>query len=206
MRKVIAIEFVSLDGVIQAPGGPEEDLSGTFQYGGWLAPFSDGKSHEALGLTYGEPYDLLLGRTTYDIFSAYWPAFKSEDEMSMNFANEFNACKKFVATHRPETLKWKNSESLGADIAQGVEKIKLSSDKNLLVVGSSDLLHTLLAHDLVDEIHLHIAPVILGKGKRLFDEKSRPRSLKLLRSVISETGVLLMNYGRGGEVKTGSLG
>lgn len=212
MRKVIAVEFVSLDGVIQAPGGPEEDTSGNFKFGGWLAPYPDEAFGEALGATYGRPYDLLLGRRTYDIFAGYWPqvAAKSEadgvSEGDLKFAREFDACTKYVATHSPQTLKWKHSQGLGSDAAQSVKKLKDEEGKALLVVGSSDFLHTLLANDLVDELHLLIAPVILGKGKRLFDEHSKPRSLKLIRSAVSFTGVLLMNYGREGEVKTGSLG
>ncbi|HXH74121.1 MAG TPA: dihydrofolate reductase family protein [Bacteriovoracaceae bacterium] len=211
MRKVIAVEFVSLDGVIQAPGGPEEDTSEIFKFGGWLVPYSDEKAAEALGVTYGQPYDLLLGRRTYDIFAGYWPkvAAKSEadglDESDLKFAREFDECTKYVATHSPDTLKWQHSQALGSDIVQGVKKLKSESGKILLVVGSSDFLHTLLANDLVDELHLHITPLILGKGKRLFDDNSKPRSLKLTRSAISSTGVLLMNYGRDGEVKTGSF-
>lgn len=211
MRKIVAVEFVSLDGVIQAPGGPEEDTSNGFQFGGWLFPFSDEASDEALGVTYGQPYDLLLGRKTYDIFADYWPkvaertAHDKVSEGEINFARQFDECHKFVATHSPSTLVWKNSHSLGTDIIQGLKNLRREGDKTLLVVGSSDFLHTLLAHDLVDELHLHIAPLILGKGKKLFDDSSTPRTLKLLRSVISPKGVLLMNYGRDGEVKTGSF-
>ena len=128
----------------------------------------------------------------------------SKDDLK--FARAFDACNKYVATHSPNTLKWKNSLGLGADAVQGVKKLIAENGKTLLVVGSSDFLHTLLAHDLVDELHLHIAHVILGKGKRLFDEDGKPRSLKLARSVVSSTGVLLMNYERGGEVQTGSIG
>lgn len=212
MRKIIAVEFVSLDGVIQAPGGPEEDTSGDFKFGGWLAPYADQAATEALTITYGEPYDLLLGRRTYDIFAGYWPkvAAKSEadgfSEGDLKFAREFDACTKYVATHSPKTLNWQHSQDLGSDIVQSVNMLKNESGKILLVVGSSDLLHTLLKNDLVDELHLHISPVILGKGKRLFDENSKPRSLRIIRSVVSSTGVLLMNYGRDGEVKTGSFG
>ncbi len=212
MRKIVAVEFVSLDGVIQAPGGPDEDPSGGFRFGGWLAPLADKIAGEALSLTYGTPYDLLLGRRTYDIFAAYWPKVAARNEADgvsagdLKFAREFNACFKYVATHHPATLGWEHSRPLGDDVVEGVRRLKKEDGKVLLIVGSSDLLHTLLAHDLVDELHLHIAPVILGKGKRLFDETSAPRSLKLTRSVISSTGVLLMNYERGGEVRTGSFG
>ena len=209
MRKIIVVEFISLDNVIQAPGGPEEDTSEHFKFGGWLVPYSDEALGEALSITYGQPYDLLLGRKTYDIFAAYWPqmAAKTEgiNESDRKFAMEFDACTKYVATHFPDSLKWKNSKSLGAGVVQEIEKLKKSDGKNLLVIGSSRLVHTLLAHDLVDEMHLMVAPIVLGKGKRLFDENSKPRAFKLTRSAISKTGMLLMKYVRDGEVKTGSF-
>lgn len=209
MRKIIVVEFISLDNVIQAPGGPEEDTSDQFRFGGWLVPFSDEALGEALGITYGEPYDLLLGRKTYDIFAAYWPvmAAKTEgiSESDRKFALEFDACTKYVATHSSETLKWKNSKSLGAGVAQEIEKLKKSAGKNLLVIGSSKLVHTLLAHDLVDEMHLMVAPIVLGKGKRLFDENSKPQAFKLTRSVVSKSGMLLMNYIRNGQIQTGTF-
>lgn len=207
MRKIIVVEFISLDGVTQAPGGPDEDTSGSFKFGGWLAPYGDSDFLEALKFTYGEPYDLLLGRKTYDIFAAYWPnqLGKAGANDDLKFAEKFNACTKYVATHSTESLKWNNSESLGADVVSKIKAIKEAGNDNLLVVGSSHFVHTLLAHDLVDELHLFITPVILGKGKRLFDENSKPRALKLTRSVISKTGMLLVNYGRDGEIKTGSV-
>lgn len=209
MRKIIVVEFISLDGVIQAPGGPDEDTSGQFKFGGWLPPYADETLAEALEITYGQPYDLLLGRKTYDIFAAYWPqiAVKKEgvNESDRKFATEFDACTKYVATHFSDTLKWKNSKSLGAGVAQEIEKLKKSNGKNLLVIGSSKLVHTLLAHNLADEMHLMIAPIVLGKGKRLFDENSTPAAFKLTHSVVSKTGMLLMHYAREGEVKTGSF-
>jgi len=211
MRKLIAVEFISLDGVIQAPGGPEEDTSNGFTFGGWLAPYGDKSLMEALKISYGSPYDLLLGRNTYNIFANYWPGFeeankgKPVDESTINFAKDFNACTKYVATHSPKTLNWKNSESLGDNIIQKIEDIKKSNNKNLLVVGSSNLVHTLLAHNLIDELHLYMAPVILGKGKRLFDDTSKASAFKVVRSVISETGMSLIHYVREGEVRTASI-
>ncbi len=211
MRKIVVVEFISLDGVTQAPGAPGEDTSGGFQFGGWLVPYGDQSLNDALKISYGQPYDLLLGRKTYDIFAAYWPEVaeknkgKAVDQSEIDFANDFNACIKYVATHSPETLKWKNSESLGTDIVQKLEALKKEDGKTLLVVGSSNLAHTLLVHDLVDELHLYIAPIVLGHGKRLFDENSKPRSFKLIRSVISETGMSLMHYKRDGEIRTGSF-
>jgi dihydrofolate reductase len=205
MRKIIIVEFISLDGVIQAPGEANEDTSGAFKFGGWLAPYLDQDLGEALTFTYSKPYDLLLGRNTYNIFSNYWPNVKPKNEMEVKFAEEFNSCKKYVATHSPDSLKWHNSESLGTDIVQKLREIKNSNGKNLLVVGSSNLAQTLFAHDLVDEMHLYMAPIILGYGKRLFDEHSTPHSLKMTRSVISKTGMVLVNYERAGEIKTGSM-
>lgn len=212
MRKIIVVEFMSLDGVVQAPGGPQEDTSGSFKFGGWLVPYSDAALNEALKFTYAPAYDLLLGRRTYDIFAAYWPKeaekLKEKDNPNdeLKFAQKFNSCTKYVATHSPESLNWQNSEPLGLDIVQKLKTIKSSGEKNLLVVGSSHFVHTLLAHDLVDELHLYIAPIILGKGKRLFDEGSLPIAFKLTRSVISKTGMMLVNYSREGEVKTGEFG
>ncbi len=211
MRKIIVVEFMSLDGVTQAPGGPQEDISGEFKFGGWLVPYGDQDLNEALKISYGAPYDLLLGRRTYDIFAGHWPKVaegmkgKNVDESEINFARDFNACIKYVATHSPESLGWKNSESLGNNIVKTIESIKRTGDKNLLVVGSSNLTHTLLTHDLVDELHIYMAPIILGKGKRLFDEHSKPRAFKLTRSVTSGSGMILMHYSREGEVKTGSF-
>lgn len=205
LRNINVVEFISLDGVIQAPGGPGEDSSGAFKYGGWLVPYSDSSLNEALKITYGRPYDLLLGKKTYDIFAAYWPN-QVDSGSDPEFAKQFNECKKYVATHSSEKLLWKNSFPLGKDIIQNLKEIKESGDKNLLVVGSSDFVHTLLAHDLVDELHLYMAPIILGKGKRLFDETSKPAAFKLTRSVTSESGMILMNYVRAGEVMVGSFG
>lgn len=206
MGRIIVVQFVSLDGVIQAPGAPDEDSSGGFRFGGWVAPFTDEKLDEALKFTYEQPYNLLLGRKTYDIFAAYWPRVKSEDEMTRKFQNEFNACTKFVATHHPETLKWENSVSLGNDIAEAVRALKVTTDKNLLVLGSSELTHKLFAEDLVDELHLFTAPVILGKGKRLFDETSKPVAMMLNRWSISKTDMIFTVFVREGEVQTGTVG
>lgn len=210
MRKIIVVEFITLDGVTQAPGGPEEDTAGGFKFGGWLAPYGDETLMEGLAITYGKPYDLLLGRKTYDIFANYWPMMTADkpgiQESDLKFANEFNSCKKYVATHSHETLKWNNSESLGSDVVSKIKQIKESGDKNLLVVGSAHFAHTLFEHDLVDDIHLFCAPIILGHGKRLFAATSMPKAWKLTRSAVSKTGLICMNYTREGEIKTGSMG
>jgi dihydrofolate reductase len=208
MRKIIIVEFITLDGVIQAPGGPEEDTSGDFKLGGWLVPFSDESLNEALGLSYGQPYDLLLGRKTYDIFAGYWPRMAERNDIDAGekkFANDFNACTKYVATHSPDSLKWKNTEWLGNNLVEKLKSLKNSGDKNLLVIGSGHLAHELFMNDLVDEMHLFTAPVILGHGKRLFDAKSTPLTFKLTRSAISKTGMILTQYRRVGSVNTGSF-
>ncbi len=208
MRKIIVVEFITLDGVIQGPGGPEEDTSGDFKFGGWLVPFSDETLNEAIGLSYGSPYDLLLGRKTYDIFAGYWPKMAERNDIDAGekkFAQDFNACTKFVATHTPDTLKWQNSEGLGTNIVEKLKSIKNSGDKDLLVIGSGHLAHELFMNDLVDEMHLFMAPVILGHGKRLFDAKSIPLTFKLTRSAISKTGMILTQYSRVGKVMTGSF-
>lgn len=209
MRKIIVVEFMSLDNVIQAPGGFEEDKSDGFEFGGWLAPHADESLGEALQFTYGKPFDLLLGRKTYNIFANYWPDKENDpkaDPGDIQFSKAFNACTKYVATHSPETLTWKNTEALGANLGESLKKLKASGDKNLLVIGSGNFVHTLLALDLVDELHLYIAPIILGKGKRLFDESSVPKTFKLERSVISKTGMILVNYSKAGGIETGNMG
>jgi dihydrofolate reductase len=206
MRKVIVGAMVSLDGVMQAPGGPEEDPTGGFKYGGWVAGYWD----EALGRTIGEnfatPFDLLLGRRTYDIFAAYWPYREtSADPGTVHIAKRFNAARKYVATHRPDSLAWQNSHGLGNDVAAGVRELKKVDGPALLTQGSTELLHLLFKHDLVDELNLTVFPLLLGKGKRLFDDGSAPGSLKLLKSDASPSGALIARYGRGGEVKTGNF-
>lgn len=209
MRKIILVAFMSLDNVVQGGGAPDEDTSGGFEHGGWLAPYADESLMEALKISYGRPYDLMLGRKTYDIFAAYWPK-KAEDPNAergdIDFATEFNACTKYVATHSPKTMNWKNTEWLGENVVQRISELKKSGDKNLLVVGSPNFSHTLLANDLVDELHLFITPIVLGKGKRLFDESSHARAFKLERSVTSKTGMILLKYSRAGEIQTGSMG
>lgn len=203
MRKIIAAAFVSLDGVMQAPGGPEEDRSGGFEFGGWTVPFwqqGDDVLEAAMGDLFAAPYDLLLGRRTYDIFAAHWSHIKDDP-----IAAAFNAVTKYVATHRPDSLTWRNTEWLGEDVVARLRELKASEGKNVLTQGSSDLLQTLLAADLVDELRLLIFPVLLGKGKKLFGDGAVPAGLKLTSSKASNTGVILANYDRAGEVATGSF-
>jgi len=211
MRKVIVGVFTSLDGVMQAPGGPEEDRSGGFQFGGWVAPFSSEETGDAIGELFTKPFDLLLGRTTYDIFAAYWPYYETDpaapnyDAGGAHIANTFNAATKFVATHHPETLTWQNSRALGPDIGAAVRALKAADGPDLVVQGSTELIHILLREDLIDHLQLLIFPIIFGSGKRLFDMGSAPRALKLTHSQVSPDGVIIARYERGGEIATGSF-
>jgi dihydrofolate reductase len=211
MRKIIAAAFVSLDGVMQAPGGPEEDPTGGFRYGGWLPAFWDDELGAALDKSFAQPFDLLLGRRTYDIFAAHWPHIQLDPSASdfeagnAEIARTFNRITKYVATHRPESLDWQNSQALGADVVAALRKLKQGGGPNLMTQGSSELLRLLLANDLVDELRLFTFPLLLGKGKRLFDESGTPGTLKLTSSTISPNGVIITRYERAGEVQTGSF-
>jgi dihydrofolate reductase len=211
MRRIIATAFISLDGVIQAPGGPDEDPTGGFKYGGWTAPYGD----EALGAAIGEgmsrPFDLLLGHTTYDIFAAHWP-YISTDPSSGDYepgeagiARVFNGTVKHVATHEPDTMTWENSRWLGKDAVAGLRKLKGEDGPDLLVWGSGKLVQQLSAADLVDEFQLMIYPLVLGKGKRLFGDAAAPAAFRLESSQATTTGVVIATYRRAGEVKTGSF-
>jgi dihydrofolate reductase len=204
MRKVIVAAFLSLDGVMQAPGGPGEDTSGEFSLGGWIVPYADETSGESLGELFSRPFDLLLGRKTYDIFAGYWPHYPAEGE-AREIAELFNAATKHVATHRPETLAWQNSSALDEDVIASVRRLKRQDGPDLLTQGSSQLVQQLLATDLVDELRLMVHPVLLGKGKRLFDARSQPSAFRLERSQGSSSGVVISRYLREGEVRTGSF-
>lgn len=204
MRKVIVAAFVSLDGVMQGPGGPQEDTDGGFRFGGWVAPFFDEAVGEGVGEGMQEPFALLLGRRTYDIFAAHWPHVP-EDHPDRALADLFNGLSKHVATHRPESLEWIGSESLGEDIVAGVRKLKAADGPNLLTQGSTQLVHQLFAADLVDELRTLTFPVVLGQGKQLFDGKSAPRAFKLVKSTASPSGVVLATYARAGEIAVGDF-
>jgi dihydrofolate reductase len=211
MRKIIAAAFVSLDGVMQAPGGPEEDPTGGFEYGGWLPAFWDDELSAALDKNFAAPFDLLLGRRTYDIFAAHWPHIQVDpsasdfDALNADIANTFNRITKYVATHRPETLDWQNSESLGADIVATLRKLKQGDGPDLMTQGSSELLRILFENDLVDELRVFTFPLLLGKGKRMFGNASAPHTLTLASSSISPNGVVIATYERAGAVQTGSF-
>ena len=204
MRKIIVAAFTSLDGVMQAPGGPEEDRSGGFAYGGWVAPHFDETVGEAMGELFSRPFELLLGRRTYDIFAAHWPRVP-DDNPDAGIAALFNGITKHVATHRPDSLDWQNSRALGEDVIASLRALKQGDGPDLLTQGSSDLVQQLLAADLVDELRVLVFPVVLGRGKRLFGDNAAPGGLKLRKSVASPNGVVIASYERAGEVQTGSF-
>ncbi|MGD9475946.1 dihydrofolate reductase family protein [Shinella sp. G-2] len=202
MRKIIVGAFTSLDGIMQAPGGPQEDPIGGFRFGGWAAPLFDEKMGAAIGETFAQPFDLLLGRKTYDIFAAHWPYVEKDDPIGPLF----DRINKYVATRNPAFRPtWQNSHALGADTVAAVKTLKAGDGPNLLTQGSTEFLKALFEHDLVDEVHVSVFPVILGKGKRLFGDASFPRALTLIDSRTSDTGVVMSKYARAGEVATGSF-
>jgi dihydrofolate reductase len=200
MRKIIVITFVSLDGVMQAPGGPEEDISGGFKYGGWTTPYFDEFAGKVMGEQMSlERSELLLGRKTYEIFAGYWPHHAAGWP-------GINEVKKYVASHNSSyKLDWENSVLLSDNVAEIVKKLRNEDGPDLHVWGSGNLIQTLLKHDLVDELWLKIFPVTLGPGKRLFDEGTIPVAFKLTDCKSSPLGVIVANYKRVGEVKTGSF-
>ena len=202
MRKIIVGAFVSLDGVMQAPGGPKEDTAGGFTLGGWTFNYWDDAMGAFMSEGFSKPFDLLLGRKTYDIFAAHWPRVSDDDPI----AAAFNKVTKYVATRSPgKPLAWKNSQTLGNDPVASLRDIKRQQGPDLLVQGSGDFIQTLLANDMVDEFNLLIFPLLLGLGKRLFNSGAMPAGLKLTSSVTSSTGVIMARYERGGEIVPGSF-
>ncbi len=202
MRKIIAATFVSLDGVMQAPGGPEEDPVDGFKFGGWVAPHFDEALGNVVDGVFSRPFDLLLGRKTYDIFAAHWPHAPEGDPIG----TLFDRITKFVATRNPDfKFDWQKSESLGSDVVASLKKLKQSDGPDLLIQGSSDLVQTLLKNRLIDEFTLMISPVVLGKGKRLFGDGTAPMGMKLVSSEITPNSVVVLKYLPDGEVKTGSF-
>jgi dihydrofolate reductase len=199
MRKLIVLSFISLDGVMQAPGGPEEDTSGGFKFGGWTVPHFDDMGGKIMGEQMGHPFDLLLGRRTYDIFAAFWP--KEDDET----ARAINRATKYVVSHRPVSLDWKKTILINGDVAEKIRKLKGEDGPELQVHGSGNMIQTLLRYDLVDELWLKTFPVVLGKGKRLFANGTMPGGWQLLDSQVTPSGVIAASYGRAGEVKLGSF-
>jgi dihydrofolate reductase len=202
MRRIIVASFTSLDGVMQAPGGPQEDPTGGFTLGGWTAPYFDEALGASLGEIFGRPFDLLLGRKTYDIFAAHWPYVADPNEP---IAGVFNQVTKYVASRSRPKLTWQNSRLLGDDVVASLRELKREDGPDLLVQGSSNLLQTLWTHRLVDEFSVLIFPVVLGRGKRVFGDGAVPAALKLVKSQSYPTGVIVANYQPAGEVKTGDF-
>ena len=196
MRKIIVLSFITLDGVMQAPGGPEEDTSGRFKYGGWVAPYGDevyGKVMEKQM----KPADLLLGRKTFEIFADYWP----EHENGWSGINDVT---KYVLSRTMKKSDWKNSVFLKS--LADIKKLKRSKGSDIKVWGSGKLIQLLLKNDLVDELWLNIHPLTLGKGKKLFDNGAIPAAFTLIESAVTTSGVIIVNYQRAGKVKTGTVG
>lgn len=196
MRKIIVLSFISLDGVMQAPGGPGEDPSGNFTLEGWAAGYWDDVLSSTMDKQLGRPFDLLLGRKTYDIFADYWPKFP---ESSISKAT------KYVVTHRSLPPDWEKSIRISGDAVAEIIKLKESNGPELQVHGSSSLIQILLKHDLIDELWLKIFPITLGKGKKLFGEGTIPAAFTLTHCEASPNGIIIANYKRSGDVKTGSF-
>jgi dihydrofolate reductase len=194
MRKLVILTFLSLDGVMQAPGGKGEDPSGGFDLEGWTVPYFD----ETLGEEMDQPFDLLLGHKTFDIFAGYWPDHP-ENGAGINKAT------KYVVSNGTVDTSWKETVQISGDVVAKIQELKEQDGPMLQVHGSSDLIQTLLRHDLADELWLKIFPVTLGKGKRLFGEGTKPAAYKLTASLVSPSGVIVASYARNGEVKTGSF-
>ncbi|HEY9477437.1 MAG TPA: dihydrofolate reductase family protein [Microbacteriaceae bacterium] len=200
MRKLIVQTFLTLDGVMQAPGGPEEDDSGGFAHGGWSVNYWDDRMGEVMGAAMGGPFDLLLGRKTYDIFAAYWPHASEEAG-----AKPLNDATKYVASRGHPSLQWRESVLIDGDVAEGVADLKKQDGPELQVHGSGNLIQTLLRNNLVDEFRLWVFPLVIGSGKRLFADGTVPSGLKLVDSTVSSTGVIMGTYQPAGEIITGSF-
>jgi dihydrofolate reductase len=198
MRKIVVLEFLTLDGVIQAGGGPEEDTSGGFAYGGWQAPYGDEVSGAVMRKQMSLPFDLLLGRTTFEIWAAYWPHHA-------DFWPGVNPATKYVASNTMTSHTWQPSVFLSGDIAEQVTNLKQQPGPDLHVYGSANLVQTLMKHDLVDEFWLKIYPLTLGSGKRLFAAGTIPAAFRVTESRVSPSGIILVNYERAGAVTTGNL-
>ena len=199
MRELAVQAFVTLDGVMQAPGGPEEDPSGGFGSGGWSVPYFDEVVEQQMGEAMGHPFDLVLGRRTYEIFAAHWPFAEGPGAEILNNAT------KHVASNTLTELEWQNSRLIEGDVPTGVARRKEADGPELQVHVSTGLIQTLLANDLVDEVRVLIYPVVVGPGKRLFGDGTVPRSFELTGSKTSPTGVIIATFRRAGEVKTGSF-
>jgi dihydrofolate reductase len=200
MRKLIVSTFLTLDGVMQAPGGPEEDRADGFALGGWSVNYWDEQMGKVMGAAMSTPFDLLLGRRTYDIFAAYWPNATEEAG-----AKPLNDATKYVASRGRPALDWTPSVLIEGDVADGVAALKEEDGPELQVHGSGNLIQTLLRHGLVDEFRLWVFPVVIGSGKRLFGDGTIPAALKLVDNTVSSTGVVIGTYVPAGEIVPGSF-
>ena len=198
MRKIIVLSFITLDGVMQAPGGPQEDTDGGFKYGGWVVPHFDEQGGQIMHEQMTKPLDLLLGRRTYEIFASYWPTHESEWP-------GINSVTKYVVSSTRTNSLWDNTVFIKDNVVEAIRRLKQQDGPDLQVHGSSNLIQTLMAHDLVDEFWLKIFPVTLGTGKRLFDKGTIPASYTLLESKSSPSGVIFATFKRAGDVETGSF-
>jgi len=202
VRKIITTTFVTMDGVMQAPGGPEEDTSGGFKYGGWQAKVMDDSLGEALNEFLKPPFAMLLGRTTYDIFAGFWP----KQDPSNAIAKPFNEATKYVVSHEPFEPGWANTKVVSGDVPGALRKLKAEDGPDMIVWGSGNLIQTLLREKLVDCMHVWTHPVTIGAGKRLFADGTRPATWKLVKSRVGNAGVIIATYEPAGELVTGTMG
>jgi dihydrofolate reductase len=198
MRKLTVLTFMTLDGVMQAPGGPTEDTSGGFTYGGWLVPYFDDVLGQVMGEQMEKPFDLLLGRKTFEIFASYWPQHVDEGP-------EINRATKYVVSNTLTSHEWEKSVFISGNVVDEIQKLKQGNGLDLQVHGSGNLIQTLLKHDLIDAFWLKIFPITLGTGKRLFAEGTMPAGFKVTENKVSSTGVIIATYERAGDVETGSF-
>ncbi len=202
MRKIITTTFVTLDGVMQAPGGPAEDTENGFKYGGWQYGMMDEMSGKLIDGYMKLPFEMLLGRVTYDIFAGYWPTAQTDNEVAV----PFNANKKYVVSHKGFAPEWNNTECISGDVVAEMKKLKAMDAPDLWVWGSGNLIQTLLKNELVDRMHIWTHPVTIGQGKRLFAEGALPRAWKMTDSKVTPKGVIIATYEPAGELKTGTIG
>jgi dihydrofolate reductase len=199
MRELVVNTFLTLDGVMQAPGGPQEDRAGGFEHGGWSFGYWDERMQQTMGESMSRPFDLVLGRRTYEIFAAHWP--QSEEPG----AEPLNAATKHVASRTLTSLDWENSRLIEGEVPEGIRALKAQDGPELQVHGSANLIQTLLGHGLIDELRLWIFPLALGEGKRMFDDGTVPAGFELTSSDASTTGVIMATYRSGAEIKYGSF-
>ena len=211
MRKIIVQSFITLDGVMQSPGGPHEDQTGGFSYGGWAVNYFDESMMKFVGESNTKPFALLLGRRTYEIFAAHWPYVNEkhgenpkENALDDPFADALNAARKYVVSEVPLALSWNNTTTIMGNVVEEIQKLKDEDGPELQVHGSANLIQTLLEYDLVDEFRLMIFPITLGGGKKLFADGTQPLAFKLVKSATSSTGVIMAVYEKAGAVQIGT--